>query len=272
MIPKKIKKLSSYIADMQAGGRLVFSRRHAEQALGILRRPFLDMAERLQKKGSLIHPRRGFYVIVPPQFMSWGSPPPAWFIDDLMHQEACPYYVGLLKAAELHEAAHQAVMEFQVITQKRMPKLRTGRSAIAFYYSKKIAALESGIEERKTDTGKMRISSVELTALDLLRYPRAAGGLDNIATVLADLGPKLDGNRLALLASVFERSVRQRLGYLLTRAGHTRTAEMLLPGLAPTLWVELDPLTANDTEFSPDPIDRDPRWRVIVRRMPEVDT
>ena len=270
-MPLAGKKLSSYLADLQASGRLVFSRQEAEQALGIMRRPFLDMAARLQKKGRLLHPRRGFYVIVPPQFMSWGSPPPAWFIDDLMRQEGCPYYVGLLKAAELHEAAHQAVMEFQVITEKRMPKLRAGRSAIAFYYRQEIAAVEGGIEERKTDTGKMRLSSVELTALDLLRYPRAAGGLDNIATVLADLGPKLDGARLALLAPTFERSVRQRLGYLLTRAGHTRTAEALLRGLTPTLWVELDPLAAADPEFSPEPVDRDPRWRVIVRRLPEAD-
>jgi len=79
------------------------------------------------------------------------------------------------------------------------------------------------------------------------------------------------GGRLALLAPKFERSIRQRLGYLLTQAGHTRTAEALLPGLAPTLWVELDPLAATDPEFSPEPIDHDPRWRVIVRRRPEAD-
>lgn len=57
--------------------------------------------------------------------------------------------MGLLKAAELHKASRQAVMEFQVVTDKRMPKLRTGRSAIAFYYRQEIAAVAGGIEERK---------------------------------------------------------------------------------------------------------------------------
>jgi len=85
------KKLSSHLTNLQASDRLVFSRQEAEQALGIEHRPFLDMAARLQKKGRLLHPRRGFYVIVSPQFMSWGSPPPAWFIDDQIRQERCSY-------------------------------------------------------------------------------------------------------------------------------------------------------------------------------------
>ena len=34
----------------------------------------------------------------------------------LIRFEHCPYYVGLLKAAEMHGATHQAVMEFQVVT------------------------------------------------------------------------------------------------------------------------------------------------------------
>ena len=40
------------------------------------------------------------------------APPPPWYIDDLMRFEDCSYYVGLLKAGELHGATHQAVMEF----------------------------------------------------------------------------------------------------------------------------------------------------------------
>ena len=46
--------------------------------------------------------------VVPPQYASWGAPPPGWYIDDLMRHEGRPYYVGLLKAAELHGATHQA--------------------------------------------------------------------------------------------------------------------------------------------------------------------
>ena len=94
-----------------------------------------------------------------------------------MCREGQAYYVGLLKAAELHGATHQAVMEFQVVTAKRLPRIRAGRSLIVFYFRKDMEAVTAGIEDRKTDTGTMTISSAALTALDLLRYPQASGGI-----------------------------------------------------------------------------------------------
>lgn len=190
------------------------------QALGVRRGAFLDAAERLQRRGVLLSPRRDFYVVVPPQFASWGAPPPAWYIDALMRHEGQPYYVGLLKAAELHGATHQAVMEFQIVTAKRLPDIRAGRGRIVFYYRKDMTAVEGGIESHKTDTGTMRIFSPALTALDLLRYPQAVGGIDAIATVLADLPPKIDPAQLATLSKAAERPVVQRLGHLLERLGH----------------------------------------------------
>ena len=104
--------------------------------LGIGHGAFLDAAERLQRRGALVTPRRGFYVVVSPQFASWGAPPPAWYIDALMRYEDQAYYVGLLTAAALHGATHQAVMEFQVVTAKRLPRMRVGRSLIVFYFRK----------------------------------------------------------------------------------------------------------------------------------------
>ena len=41
----------------------------------------------------------------------------------------------------------------------------------------------------------MKVSSPALTALDLVRYPQASGGLDNVATVLSDLGDKIDAGK-----------------------------------------------------------------------------
>jgi len=40
--------------------------------------------------------------------------------------------------------------------------------------------------DHKTDTGNMKISSPELTALDLLRYARIAGTIDSVATILSE--------------------------------------------------------------------------------------
>jgi predicted transcriptional regulator of viral defense system len=265
---------SSYLTNLLSAGRVVFSRDEARQALGVSDGALLDAAERQQRRQHLISPRRGFYVIVPPQYLAWGAPPPPWYIDDLMRHEGRPYYVGLLKAAELHGATHQAVMEFQVITDKRLPKIRAGRSTLGFYYRKDIGTVSQGIEDHKTDTGRMKVSSVELTVLDLLRYPHAASGLDNIATIVSDLGDRIDPGKLAALAASYERSVSQRLGHLLDRYGHSERAEALRAALpqGPALaWIELEPSQAADPVFSPELKERDERWRVIVRRPPERD-
>lgn len=275
MIDKRPIRLSAHVTNLQASGQIAFTRTETEKTLGIQRGSFLKSAQRLEKQGKLYSPRSGYYVIVPPQFMNWGAPPPSWFIDDLMRREKRAYYVGLLKAAELHEAAHQAVMEFQVVTNTRLPKLRAGRSLITFYYRRNLAELGSAVEDRKTDTGTMKVSSPELTAFDLLRYPHAAAGLSNILTILIELGPRLDGAKLAVLCPKFEHTVRQRLGYLLARAGQTQAAEVIhasLLGGKSFQWKELDPTKAKlDPDLATGPIKRDARWRLIVREEPEAD-
>src|SRR6266852_6399090 len=150
--------LSAYMTDLLSAGRAVFTRDEAVAALGVTPRGYLKAAERLQKRHALLNPRHGFYVVVPPQYLSWGAPPPTWYIDDLMRHEEHAYYVGLLKAAERHGATHQAVMEFQVVTDKRMPKIRAGRSILSFVYRKDMARIADAIIDHKTDTGRMKIS------------------------------------------------------------------------------------------------------------------
>ena len=266
--------LSGYVSGLLSTGQTVFTAEEAEQALGVGHGAFLDAAERLQRRKALLNPRQGFYVVVPPQYASWGAPPPAWYIDALMRREGQAYYVGLLKAAELHGATHQAVMEFQVITAKRLPRIRAGRSLIVFYFRKDMKAVTAGIEDRKTDTGTMKMSSAALTALDLLRYPQASGGIDNVVTVLSDLRQEIDPEQLAALSAVVERPVVQRLGYLLDHIDHDVLTEPMLEALrarGSLPWTELDRKGAQDPDFAPEPRQRDLRWRVIVRRVPRVD-
>lgn len=266
--------LSSYMTHLLSKGQVVFSREDAQKALGIGRGAFLDAAERQQRRKHLIRPRRGFYAIVPPQYLAWGAPPPSWYIDSLMRHESCLYYVGLLKAAELHGATHHAVMEFQVITNKRLPNIRAGRSVVVFYYRKDMDKVISGIGNHKTDTGFMNVSSVELTILDLMRYPNAAGGLDNIMTVLRGLAERVDASEFVELSSSFERSVLQRLGYMLENLGYTEISEPLyafVSGNFSLPWVELEPSRAAAQDLVSEPVERNRRWGVIVRRVPEAD-
>lgn len=265
--------LQAYMLRLQSEGRITFTRAEATQALNVSDSAFLKAAERLQKRALLLNPKHGFYVIVSPQYLSWGAPPPSSYIDDLMRHEQRPYYVGLLKAAELHGATHHAVMEFQVVTDKQFRRIKAGRSIIAFYYRKDLKILEGHLSSHKTDTGRMKISSPELTAFDLLRYAHAVGGIDAVATVLSDLKEKLDGQKLASLAPLMERAYVQRLGYLLERVDRAHAAASLHDYLLlkPWPWSELQPRARAKAEKGPEPVERNERWRVIVHRHPEID-
>jgi hypothetical protein len=266
--------LPKYLTALQSEGRIAFTRDEAIGELKITPAAFLKAAARLQKQRMLFNPRQGFYVVVPPQFLSWEAPPPAWYIDALMRHEGRPYYVGLLKAAELHGATHHAVMEFQVVTDRQLPRIRAGRSWITFHFRKDLKSVCDGVVERKTDTGTIKVSSPELTALDLLRYIHVAGGVDAVATVLADLGGKLDGGKLAAMAMHFDRACVQRLGYLLDRLGHAERAQALHNHFSATdtaPWVALEPPKRGEGASTAKPVERNERWRVSVQRHPEVD-
>lgn len=272
MIAERTTSLAAYVEDLASSGTTNFTREAAMQALGISHGAFLDAAARLNKRGHVFAPRRGFYVITPTHYLKWGAPPPSWYIDAMMADAQRPYYVALLKAAELHGASHQAVMEFQVVTDRQWKAIRAGRSKLAFYFRKDMKSIEHAIEQRKTDTGSMRLSSPALTALDLVRYPHASGGVDRIASVINELANAIDPTQLDSLAPQFERSVIQRLGYILDHLQHHEVASSLekhvQTGNLP--WVELEPKEASAMTSSEER-ERNLRWHIIVRRLIEVD-
>ena len=270
--------LSRYAYDLLCSSRTAFAAKDAEQAIGVGHGAFLDAAERLQRRKALVQLRQGFYVVVPPIFVKWGAPTPDHYIDDLMLHEGKPYYVGLLKAGYIHGATHQPVMEFQVVTCARLPKIYAGRSRIFFYYRKDMECVAAGIEERMTSAGRMMISSPELTALDLLRYWRPSGGIHHIATVLVDLAEKIDPRQLAELSEKFERPIVQRLGNMLDRLGHEKLTRPMLETSRKRghmRWTELEPWAARSAARVPQlgfgVKERDPLWRVVVRNIPEPD-
>jgi predicted transcriptional regulator of viral defense system len=266
--------LPNYLTSLQSEGHISFTRAEAIAALGMTEAAFLKAAARLQTRKMLLNPRQGFYVVVPPQYLSWEAPPPSWYIDALMRHEGRAYYVGLLKAAELHGATHHAVMEFQVVTDRQLPKIRAGRSWITFHFRKDLKGVRDGVVERKTDTGTMKVSSPELTAFDLLRYIHVAGGIDAVATVIADLGGKIDGAKLAAMAAHFDRAYVQRLGYLLDRLGYADRAQALhsqLSATQPVPWVQLESTKRGVSAPASKAIERNERWHVSVQRYPAVD-
>jgi predicted transcriptional regulator of viral defense system len=173
---------------------------------------------RLQKQGWLFSPANGFYVIIDPQHQGSGYLPVEWFVEEWMHFAGGEYYVGLLTAAMLHGAAHHKPQVTQVVRDRRGTKLHKGAYRVDFYYKQSIDAIMW--EQRKSPAGYFRISTPEMTAYDLLRYPRACPSLDLAATILAELGERIEAERLAQLTELAtDTSVLQRLGWLLDATG-----------------------------------------------------
>jgi len=168
---------------------------------------------RLKKKGVLALPYQEFYVILPPEHRSRGCLPPQQFIPHLMEYLGEVYYTGLLSAAEFHGAAHHRPQVFQVVVAKARRPIECGQVRVEFIFRKNAADIPT--EPRNTTAGIVKISTPEATALDLIGYVRHCAGLDNVATVLAELAEKIDINRLIEIADYSPVAWVQRLGYLL---------------------------------------------------------
>lgn len=268
-LPRPTRKASTpatFLEALQASGRYTFSRTEALKALGISRVALKHALWRLVRAGRVAAPRRGFYVIVAPEYRAAGCPPADWFIDDLMAFLGRPYYVGLLTAAALHGAAHQAPQEFQVVTDRPLPMIERGRQRIRFV--KKAHLKDTPTVRVNTQTGQMRVSTPAATAFDLVRYPEHCGFLSNVTTVLHDLAERLDGSDLVRVAELeSEVAYAQRLGYLLELVGRTEPARPLadwVASKAPRI-VPLDPTQA--MTGAP----RSLRWRLAVNDDVEPD-
>jgi predicted transcriptional regulator of viral defense system len=201
-----------------ASGEPVVTAGRIAELVGLSRRSIHSGLARLRADGRLFSPARGLYVAVPPEYHAWGVVPADWFIDPMMRHLNRRYYVGLLSAAAMHGAASQAPQVFQAMVDRQLADRDLGRVRLRFHVNSLLAdrTVDLPLEERTTHTGTLRLSSPELTAVDLIANPHLAGGLHNIATVLPDL--ELDSSRLAAIARHYPRVIARRIGWLLERA------------------------------------------------------
>lgn len=258
--------LGAFVDDLQAKGRYTFRRDEALESLAVSDVALKNAARRLTTKGRLVMPHRGFYVIVPLEYRVAAAPPPPWFIDDLMRFYQRPYYVGLLTAASLHGAAHQQPQEFQVVTDGILRPVIAGRTRIRFFTKKRAASTRT--LSLKTETGNMRVSTLEATALDLVRYAPAAGFLDNVSMVLRDLTEKMDPQALLEVArEELDLAPAQRLGFLLDLVADAKLTEPLAD------WIRdqrprLTPLRPGQPSSG---CRKERRWAIAVNQQIEVE-
>ncbi len=252
-------RAEEYLQDLQSRGRYTFTSAEAFATVGgsdlAVRRALL----RLKKKGMLVTPFRGFHVVVPPEYRSLGCLPPDQWVPDLMGSLGEPYYAGLLTAAEYHGAAHQRPQAFQVVTTRPRSSIRCGRARVQFIMRTNTPGVPT--VEVNSVRGLLRVSTPEATALDLVAYPHHAGGIDNVATVIAELAEQLDPQRLLETATlVAELPAVQRLGYILDYVDAHRVANPMRNYVAriartPVPLASSEPVSGHQVDH---------RWKVVV--------
>ena len=259
--------LEQWVDRQQARGKYTFLRSDAVEQSGLSAEAVKKALQRLVKRGRLVKVKDYFFVIVPLEYAAAGAPPPSWYVHDLAVAMRVSYYVGLLSAAAQYGAAHQSPQEFQVIADRYVRPLVVGRGRIRFLTSKYVEL--ASVIDHKTPTGAMRVSTPETTAFDLVRFRHAAGGLDQVAGVIAELASQLDAQRLlAAVKRVHDVPNAQRLGYLLDRLG--------AKALSKPLHEWLDRQSPRRIPLrSGRPVDRateDHRWHVLLDAPLEVET
>jgi predicted transcriptional regulator of viral defense system len=208
--------------ELLSEGVSTFDTAEAARRTGLSRERVHGALKRLADAGEIFSAARGFYVIVPPEYRSWGAVPASWFVDPMMAHLGRSYYVGLLSAAELLGASHQRPQVFQVVVDKYLPGRAFGRVRLQFVVNKYAGKLATTAVN--SPTGMMRASTPEVTALDLANRPLDSGGLSNVATVLIELYDDrqiIEAGLVDAAAHYPSASVR-RAGYLLERFADLR--------------------------------------------------
>lgn len=258
--------METWIDNQQARGKYTFLRQEAVRGSGLRAEAARKALQRLAHRERIVKIKNYFYGIVPLEYRLAGSPPAPWFIHDLMAAMKLPYYVGLLSAAGVHGSSHQQPQEFQVVTDRSVRLIKVARLRIRFFASKHVSSAATLLV--KTPTGSMRVATPETTAVDLVRFRKAAGDLDHVATVINELVPRLSTRRLvAAVQLVQDVPDAQRLGFILDRL-RARVPADALRGWVDRQSPRTVPLRPNRPG---DKARENKRWHLLVNGAIEVE-
>ena len=207
------KTVSNYLEELARGGQFYFVLDEVANILGHKKNSVSVSLSRLAKNGKVQMIRKGFGIITA---STNGTLDPSFFLDAMMEYLEAKYYVGLLNAAAYQGASHQAVMSYTVVTDKFLKPIKLKGMTIDFITKNHFDDLT---ETHKIGGrgGYFYISSPELTAVDLMRFPKKSGHLNNIATVLGELSESIKNENLKKICEKNRTPISslQRLGYVL---------------------------------------------------------
>lgn len=263
--------LVEWVDNLMSHGKIAFSMEELKLAFPNNSDTSLKQAlNRLFKKKKAVSIYKGYYLLITPQYQSRGILPPAIYLDAFMKHLNRPYYIGLLNAAAFHGSAHQQPQEYFVFTN--FPKLRpVGKKGTIVNYISIKEIPEKFLETRKTESGYVKISSLELTAFDLIHFEKRIGGLSRAATVLNELFDELKNESFnsAILTEVPSVSI-QRLGYILEKVLNKKEIADNLYNQCKALKIKFNRKTLSASgEKAGFPYDE--KWKLIINTEIEPD-
>ena len=257
-------KAAAWVRDLASRGTYHFTTAEAEAALGVSGVAARASLRRLKSKQLIASPFRGFQVILPPEYRHIGCLPAEDFVPQLLDRLGVPYYFGLLSAAAFYGAAHQQPQVAQVVVPKNRLAIECGRVKVEFIARGNLVEIPA--RAFNTPRGRVLVSSPEATAFDLVGRPERCGGLDHVATLLAELAETLDARKLVELFPLSPVPWSQRLGFLLDLLGHRHLAEALAIQVAAAVH-EVALLVPQGRAQGT----RNQRWRMLINAEIEPD-
>jgi len=219
-------RINEYLDSVISEGKHAFSLEELKEKFDLSEKAILQKLHRIKTKRKVVQLRKGFYLIITPQYSNLGTLPVTLFIDDLMKHLSRNYYLGLFSAAALHGAAHQQPMESQIIIQKPpIRQIKNKKHSLSFFI--KSDWKEDWLIEKKTESGYINISSPELTTFDLISYHKRIGGLNRIYPILEELCESVSKSKMKKIAKECSLPVVQRLGYTLEHLDEEDLSETL---------------------------------------------
>jgi len=206
-------------------------------------------------------------MIITHEYYHIGSLPIHWIIDAYMkHLNQC-YYIGLLSAASMYGATEQQPMTFQIITDKTTKPILLERNKIEFHIFKYCELSKK--TTIKVPTGYVKIAAAEQTMLDLIRFYKSCGYLNNVSIVIKNL--EKDCNFIRLQQTICNEKnepILQRLGYILEANKSERLAKVIYDELKKRKikYVPLRPdLKKNEADK------KSIKWRLILNDTLELE-
>lgn len=261
------KTVSQYLEELSRSGQYYFVLDKLVRELGHKKNSISVSLSRLAKVGKIQMIRKGFGIITG---KTNGPLDPSYFLDAMMTYLEAKYYVGLLNAAAYKGASHQAVMSYTVVTDKSLKPVRLKGLTIDFITKKHFDEI-SEIEKVGGLGGYFYISSPELTAIDLIRFPKKSGQLNNIATVLSELHESIKNDKLRSICAKNNTpiSALQRLGYIFDRIlGEKKLSEVIYQ-IVLKRKMQLIPLSISKVSDKETAIDK--KWSLKINTKVESD-